>query len=188
MNSMISLWTWSRFGKWSGNQLSPVTPRWKRLRVITQGIAVGMIALRDGQKKWLSLSQCQGKLTAPGNAQPCPPFPLWYLGHVCSPYQPDLEPRLAALVRAFLSVHLLCLISAQGVAHSSYFSGFFFLPWLILNLGFASTGHNHYFQFPAADLDLITESRRTEGSCCAGSAFINKFPWQQKEVFLVNSL
>jgi len=188
MNNLISLWTWSRFGKWSGNQLSPVTSRWKRLRVITQGIAVGMNSIERWAEKVASLSQWQGKLTAPRNAQPCPPFPSWYLGHVCSPYQPDLEPRLAALVRAFLSGRHLCSISAQGVAHSCQFSGFFFLPWLILNLGFASTGHNCCFQFPKADLDLITELRRTEGSCFAGSAFINKFPWQQKEVFLVNSL
>lgn len=100
-----------------------------------------------------------------------------------SPWEPGLGPWLAALVQAFLSGYCLCLISGQGIAHSCQFSCCFFLPWLILNLGFASLGHNCCFQFPKADLDPITELRQTEGAAVQVAPPLISFPDSRRKSF-----
>lgn len=79
----------------------------------------------------------------------------------------SLRTRYGAMAGNFGSCFLPWLLPPPNFwsrrTHSCPFSGCFFLPWLILSLGFASPGRDSCFQFPKANLEPIAEFRQKEG-------------------------
>lgn len=108
--------------------------------------------------------------------------------------QPSLRTRSGAMAGSFcfflcvffsgFPIWLLPLLDFWSrTAHSCQFSSYFFLPWLILNLGFANTGHNHCFQSPMADFHPIPELSRQRGAAVQVLPSLTSFPDSRRKSF-----
>lgn len=168
----VQAWIWSRVGKWS---------------VYVQQCSSDRHWGAQFRDQWWEWAVFRAEQLFP--KRPRHSLTLGCSWHLCEPLAPykelGLGSQLAGLVSAIFPD--CCPWSMSRRVHNFQFSASS-LPLIDFKLAVCKACCNSCFESLKANLEPITVLKQREGSHCSGFAFITKSPWQQKEIFPVNSL